>query len=246
MATVPTVLARARDVNATCVGDFTPLRLAAMRGHLDTADKLVELGSCVWARDWMFRTPLQVADYWNQTEVVRRLGSAMCLCNDPSVEVCGGWWHRHVEAFDMALNASYHCWCSVCHCPCPHGEKDLEFLAIKYGLHSALTLRRRREVTGGGEDARAAGATEAMRPQEDRSKQAKFGVQDDLEMLTPDGLDYRHVTRLHPIYNATWNARAKATWLERQQQQPTQHLHRPSSLFFRPASALLRASALSF
>jgi hypothetical protein len=27
---------------------------------LETSSKLVELGSCVWARDWLFRTPLQV------------------------------------------------------------------------------------------------------------------------------------------------------------------------------------------
>ena len=79
------------DVNATCVGDFTPMHLAAMNGHEEAVGVLLALGSCVWARDWQFRTPLQVADYWNHTAIVHKLGKAMNLGNDPSIEVCNMW-----------------------------------------------------------------------------------------------------------------------------------------------------------
>jgi hypothetical protein len=29
----------------------------------------------VWAADWQWRTPLQVADFWNKSAVVRALGA---------------------------------------------------------------------------------------------------------------------------------------------------------------------------
>ena len=42
----------------------------------------------------------------------------------------------------------------------------------------------------------------------------RFTIEDDFDLHAPAGLDYRHVTALHPIYNDSWNAQAKARWRE--------------------------------
>jgi len=237
------------DVNATCAGDFTPLHLAAMRGQAGAVASLVRLRSCLWARDWLFRTPLQVADYWNKSGVVQALGRAMGLANDPSVEVCGGWWHRHVVACDMSYAGRYDCWCSACHCPSPEGEKDSDFLNVKYGWDPDLVLRPRDPCVNGGVGELGAQAGSAAAGNASNCSPAKqhgdgmarpvhvggggspaapgpcdkhgrwydkFTLQDDFDMHAPEELDFRHVTRLHPIYNATWNALAKARWQDAQ------------------------------
>lgn len=266
VATIAKLAELGADVNATCAGDFTPLHLAAMRGQVDAALELVRLGSCVWARDWLFRTPLQVADYWNKSRVVGALGRVMGLANDASRDVCGDWWHRHVVACDMASRGVYECWCSACHCPSPQGEKDLDFLNIKYGWDPDRVLKPRvqpkatsRDMDTGADPLQSepvenasskrwqampnqdgverAGDVDAVKPQPQPQPQPatqafvplpspshqcqggppdKFTLEDDFDMYVPEGLDCRHVTRLHPIYNATWNAVAKARWKEAQ------------------------------
>lgn len=43
----------------------------------------------VWATDWQHRTPIQCADFWNETTVVEILGRAMQLKHNPAKENCG-------------------------------------------------------------------------------------------------------------------------------------------------------------
>lgn len=118
-------------------------------------------------------------------------------------QVCGDWWQRHVVAYDKAHNLTYECWCSACHCPSPDGEKDLDFLRVKYGWDADRALRRRTmppapvaregQLTAqrsGGNSSVAQGEVGSMAG----AHSHKFTVEDDLDLFAADGLDFRHVS----------------------------------------------------
>ena len=106
-------------------------------------------------------------------------------------------------AYDKAHNLTYECWCSACHCPSPDGEKDLDFLSVKYGWDADRALRRRTmppapvategqlaaQRSGGNSSAAQGGAGSIA-----GAHSHKFTVEDDLDLFAADGLDFRHVS----------------------------------------------------
>jgi ankyrin repeat protein len=60
-------------VNATDVGDHTPLHLAALYDHPSVASVLIDRGANIGARDSCGWTPLHMAAYGNKPAVAERL-----------------------------------------------------------------------------------------------------------------------------------------------------------------------------
>ena len=67
MEIVELLITKGADVNAKAYGG-TPLHLAAIRGHKEIAELLIDNGADVNAQDVASRTPLDVAEEFNQPE----------------------------------------------------------------------------------------------------------------------------------------------------------------------------------
>lgn len=106
---VDMLLQRGARVNATNMGDDTPLHVAASRGHRDVVLMLLQSKASVNAANEHGNTPLHYACFWNYEQIAEDLvtnGALVAICNkygDAPLDKCKS--HLAVYLRDCAVKA---------------------------------------------------------------------------------------------------------------------------------------------